>query len=1130
VTDPFYRKILEALAGPLDPQRFERCMGDLLRRDFPGLVPVPGGNDAGTDGLIPDGEGEPFPLICTTGEDVIGNLTKSLDSYLRSGQPSRKAAIATTQSLTPEKRRNLFARAREKGFTLMQVLDRPALADRLYGNSRWCKELLELSGVPSVLSMVPATRRPLIEIEPVGREADIAWLQETRGDRVLSGEPGAGKTFLLYHLMRRGWPGLFLAPGPLDLGALALALQENRPETVIVDDAYVDPERLVELVRLRREKELAFQILATTWKGGEREVIGALGGLPADRVRRMELLTREEILTVLRNVGVTEDEDRLMGHLVDQAANKPGLAVTIATLWLQGSWQEVVEGTVLSRTLTNFFARYLGEQSTNVLAAFSLGGSRGMPQEVVREFLGLNRPEIRRILGGLLAGGTLFEAGEETLVVRPPVLRSPLLRSVFFPDEGGGLSYRELLDQAPSRAKSVLALIEAKARGAGISDKELQELVREVNALEVWQTFPWLSEENARWVLQTYPGDVLQVVSGALDRIPQEAIPRVLERAEELSRAGERADRAMDVLLAWSRELLGDPSREVQRRWELAWAVRRFLLAGGEPGIGAYGLSLALSPVRKASSLDPGIGKTVKMQSGLLPLGSLGEIAAIWDEVRGAIRTIDRTTWLHLSTTLSTWIDPRHAVFSVEVPAELLQAMNGFAVRVLRDLVPMAEGSPGLASALSRLAKKLKVDLSILEDPLFLLLFPDLSGEPDEWREQKARGENSVRELATKWASIPAPEIAQKILFYQREAHRIGDSSIDNLPLLCRTLAEKAVEPSSWLAAFLKAGLPELLAAPFLERVVKDQAEDWQEILYRSLTSQLAWTATALVLTLADPPDALLDEALRTAERFPMLVESLCLRQEAPLPTLRALLRSSDLAVSCSAIVGEWVSEPEGQVREEARTEWREAFLRWDGDKESSGTQYWLGVILRTESDLAYHWLKLRLRDEDPAFSLVGDSPVARAAGALDREQRNKFLTEIQGPTELLFSLIPLLIQRDLELYRNLLQRMDLADYHLLPLEGALDQEWEALAVAALEAGFAPRDVASAIYPRSYTFAGSGREHWSEWDRAFARLESHSRRDLREVGRHGRERAQEGLKEAEERERSFALYGHARRS
>ncbi|NJL26730.1 MAG: hypothetical protein HC897_02075 [Thermoanaerobaculia bacterium] len=176
------------------------------------------------DGAIADGEAEPYPLVCTTGEDVIGNLTASLESYLSKGGERRKVVLATSQSLTARQRRNLEARAREKGFLLVQTIEQRGIADRLCGSSRWSKELLGLSGTPPALSSVPKTRRSLGEIELLGREADLAWLQETSGDRLVVGEPGSGKTYLLQHLVREGW-GLFLNSD--DRTEIANALREH---------------------------------------------------------------------------------------------------------------------------------------------------------------------------------------------------------------------------------------------------------------------------------------------------------------------------------------------------------------------------------------------------------------------------------------------------------------------------------------------------------------------------------------------------------------------------------------------------------------------------------------------------------------------------------------------------------------------------------------------------------------------------------------------------------------------------------------------------------------------------------------------------------------------------------------
>src|SRR5947209_6820761 len=167
--DPFYEEILAGLNGLSDSDRtlFQDCMTDLLRDTFPSLVPVRGGKDSGMDGAIADGEGEPYPLVVTTAEDVERNLTRSLDSFLKRKRPRRKVVLATSQALTPELQHKLKDVAQEKGFTLVGLIEQSGIADRLRENGYWRERLLGLTGEPSTLSVVPASRRPLLDVSTI---------------------------------------------------------------------------------------------------------------------------------------------------------------------------------------------------------------------------------------------------------------------------------------------------------------------------------------------------------------------------------------------------------------------------------------------------------------------------------------------------------------------------------------------------------------------------------------------------------------------------------------------------------------------------------------------------------------------------------------------------------------------------------------------------------------------------------------------------------------------------------------------------------------------------------------------------------------------------------------------------
>ena len=266
--DPFYQQILERLGRPLDPDLFERPPPTCLRREYPTLVPIRGGSDAGMDGAIADGEGTAYPLVTTTGTDVIGNLHRNLEAYKAGGGIRRKAILATSQELTARRRRNLEKRAEELGFVLVQIYDQAAIADRLYESPRWCRELLNLAGDPPALSLEPRTHRPLIDLPPIGRDADLAWLRDAPGDRLLVGQPGSGKTFLLRKLALEG-RGLFVASD--DPGRIAEAYRARRPPLLILDDAHIRRDLLVELRRFRSEAGADFALLASSWHG-ERAV------------------------------------------------------------------------------------------------------------------------------------------------------------------------------------------------------------------------------------------------------------------------------------------------------------------------------------------------------------------------------------------------------------------------------------------------------------------------------------------------------------------------------------------------------------------------------------------------------------------------------------------------------------------------------------------------------------------------------------------------------------------------------------------------------------------------------------------------------------------------------------------
>ena len=1127
----FEERIRSALAGHLDPEIFEACVCDLLRDTFPGLVPIRGGVDSGMDGAIPDGDQEAFPLVFTTARDVIGNLTRSLESYQTHGGTRRKAVLATSQSLTPQKRNNLQGRAREMGFVLVQIVEREGIVQRLSRNPRWC-HALGIPWSPLALSSFPKTRRPLFELEPVGRAADLQWLRTTRGDRVLSGQPGSGKTFVLYQLAKEGW-GLFLIEDGRD--AVAEALAEERPRVVIVDDAHTNLRQLDILRQLRRDMGLAFDIFATTWEFDAERVSEALGGLPREQIRRLELLTRKEILEIYRRAGI-EAHEWVLANLIDQAANKPGLAVTLAMLFRRGgatTRNDLFRGEALRRNVTSILRDLVGESAEVILGCFAIGGDRGMTMDAVAEFLETTLPDLRTKVSALAHSGVLTQTGERQLAVWPRTIRPSLLRSVFFCGDGtDALDYRDLLGRAPDASASLETLIMAAGFGVPVPTQELRASVAVRSSPKLWKLLARLDPNSARWVLDHYRGGLADVARDVLYRAPEALVPRLLAAAAETERESTfRPSHWLGMLADWVRET-ADTREALSRRRLLVREASKFLDSGGDSESGLQALLLALAPDWHNASEDA-LGSSVTFRSGILSDEAIDQISALWQSARPSIRTVDGSSWATLEAALRTWLHPAYTTGGDRIPEATVQRMRRFAGVMLRDLASLAGESPGLAAGLGDLASVLGIALPLRRDPSFDLLYPSTRQAHEEASTGRGGREASLRSLAADWLHRPFEEVVLQIAHYEAEAKRIDHRWPRHVSDLCRSLAEGSDRPASWLALLVDRALAPDIVVPFLEAVLQRRHLGWQAAVHGCLESgSLAPYAALAVLRSEALPADLLERAIAASTALPEAVEGLCLRREVPMVPLGALLAHRDPRTALAAAVGEWESDPRGQVRPEVSAAWSDAVVRSAetiGSDLAGGTfDYWLARILESDSDVALRWILALIDAEGPPLRLRGreEEPLHAAVAALDKEQRRTALGATALPASAYAEpLVRRLVDRDADLLRDLLEREALVDFHLSPLRGRPDRNWAELAKVALEKGRDPNEIADAAFLEMHAWSGSGSQYWRAWEDAFRAMEDDPCPQIQEVSRCGRERAGAEMRSSEDDERREALFG-----
>jgi len=1101
IRDPFYRDIVKGLAGKLDPEVFEQCATDILRAIYPALVPIRGGSDAGMDGAIGDTEGIAYPLIATTGRDVIGNLTKSLRSYLRNGAPRRQVVLATSQSLTPKKRRNLERRAGELGFTLVQTHSQEAIANLLYRDPSWCKELLSLTGQPPALSVVPLTSRPQIIELLIGREDDLAWLENTNGDLLLVGQPGSGKTFLMQTFAKQN-EGLFLInDDPIQIAA---SVREQDPKAIIVDDAHTDPNRLRKLHQLREQIGAGFRIIATCWPG-EKDNVLHLMQLPSSSTLELDLLTRDQIVELIKSTGIAGPAE-LIQELVSQAEGRPGLAATLCHLCLRGDLRQIALGDALSRDIRVTFVPLLGSEAIAIVAAFSIGGNRGMPMETVATQLGLSQIQVRQVVTGLAAGGVLTDIGQDRLSVRPPALRHALVREVFF-SGATSLPYRNLINQSPDMVETVMTLIGSRARGAPIPVDLLTELMNHSRSDKVWEGFSYLGSDECNLVMENRP-DKLPVVSGAaLYLVPNRAIPLLLTRAIDDDRPlHSNPDHPLRKIEDWVKSGKPGSGEAISHRETLLDSALSWFAETSNSHIALRAIEYSLSPTFADSEMGPGSKLVAIFRRGLITQAEMSVIRGFWPRVMEFLRSASIEDWGPMFDLIHEWLFPNRV--AVSVPEEMRGLMQEFACEVATDIIGMNAAHPGVLSRISRTFKILDIELPIELDPEFDTLFP-MEGRGQDWNKNQAEQQTAANELAEKWSLQDAESIAKRMVRFEIEARNAHLTWPRWSTFVAKRIASEVESPSTWARMLI----------PFLGAAASGNDQDYPGLLKMCLEEpRLHFACVAVGLEAAFLPEDLLPEIMSLLDnRYSNLIEGSCMRLQIPEDRVAALLTHSDRSIAAATAAGEWQATPRGTVRESLKDFWRTALVNCL-EREYPGEE-----IFRKDPSIAFEWLQLRIR-EDRILLHGSDNLLNVALQVINLAQREALLKDI-GDGLWFDEVIHGIVDDELEIYRVLLQNRQLERFHLSPLGGNPKGAWIDKALLALDAGYSALDVAQAVYGSSRSWMGNESTYWAQWAESFEPLLTHNDPRIRTVGQIGRDRALEQRDLALARERSEDIYG-----
>lgn len=954
VKDPLHRHIEERLAEKLDPDLFERCVVDLLREVYPGLVPIPGGGEGGMDGAmpVPDG-GNPIPLVATTRRDVIGNLTRNLESYKSTGASAHECVLATSQALTPRKRTNLERRAIERGFVLRNIHDRADFVGRLYKDPAWRRELLGLTGDPSALSAFPRSPRPWPSRQLLGRDEELAKLSRAEQDVVISGQPGVGKTALLGVLAKKGH-GLFLVSE--DLGQIADACRELEPDWVFVDDAHLDAASsrdslLGKLSRLRSELDMRFRIMATTWPGHEVDIRRTLY-LGNDQVLRLSPLERSVMAEIVRSV-VPRFTDALVGEILDQSEGRPGLAVTLAQWVQRGELADLVNGQLLLREIKRDLSR--PGSSLDALAPFGLAGRYGMTLTAAAQALDWPESGLRRALRPVSGTGILQDTGESDpdrclIRVSPEALRVALVERAYF---SGALrmAVEPALEQVEDPDPCTHTLVQVLARGGRVPHALIRKRLEERHPFswpgDLWEHYVGTGKKAALWVMETHPDRVVSAGRTALEIVPKVALGTLLSVSVKGTR---HADDSTRVIENWvSSGLPGHDAAE--RRIMLTRAVVtniQSIQAQGKEGCSPgqqylpkllrAAFSLTVEDLR-TSPVDP---LSLNVTSASLLPDEIRAIAREWPAALGALQTLGEEGMKCARDIFQEWTTNPTA--REEAP------------RMLQDVVELANREPGIVMWARRQVRdrQLEADLPPLEDPLLDKLFPEAQDPfADSFLTDVILP--TATDLAKQWSREDPPAVVRRMAYYERQ-RALADLIYPNvLGSIADSLAQRVEQPSKWLEVLVNRKMPPSWVEPFLEAALAESPDSdtpWEMV---TRDTRYDMVCAVVGLRFSQLPGRSVGHVLTAVRRVAVIRHEILPWADLSREWQCRLLGDSDAQLRAAAAAALWL------VHRGIRPGGRLGQLLWDAVIDS-GDPALLRELLETDRMAARDWILRQAR------------------------------------------------------------------------------------------------------------------------------------------------------------------------
>jgi hypothetical protein len=953
-----------------------------------------------------------------------------------------------------------------------------------------------------VLSPVAISTRYGANVTLRGRGEELNRLAGDK-DMFVSGQPGGGKTSLLQSFAKSVGAQFILSD---DADAVVAAIACQGVGAVIIDDAGPRVDLIRRVQHVREDRKLGVRIIAACWPFEAPELQQVLR-LPNAQTIELGGLPRKIIAEIITEIAASKHvkpNDQFIRVVAKQARGKPGLAASLTLATIESSREALFSGELLLKDLEGFLRRHAGNESVEVLAAFACGGRTGIRNDAVATKLGKPITEIVAITRRTALAGILREVRKDVLAVEPDFLRSALLKSCFFPGAAPGLPSnlcRSLIEVSEEPPLGYLELAHAKARAeAAIGDAELREITSKVDDLQLWEAMAWIDSSNCRWVIETKNELSANIKRAALHYHPANIIPAMLTSAAADKRplnAFPQAD--MRLLEDWV--TAGDGANGISRRKMMFKTVTKWLKDGGDINAAMIALSFVFNLNCQVSDSDPADPSILRWRNWLLCLDDAKKVFELWNDLISLLKSLKPIPWMQVVKIVENWLRSDRPRGNV-MPEEYLEFIRESSSRMVTDLADLARENQAALRWVHLKSKRLGFSIADLSlSPEFMVLFPEerLAGD---WKEVQRQQIAAVETLVEKWRVKPFAEVVGTLSEWETQVESFGRVWPQMTAEFCERLGVAYVPTDEELSLAI-AKLTGQTLAPFLEMAVSGGTIKKQHLKQCLRRGDLEGVLVSFVL-LGKVPE-LYDELQSKFGMWKSLIEARCLRAEVPNEVLRRLLNHADATVKFETALGMFRSRDRKPIPDELLDLWKDAIIEGLALYPSGGIDdvpYDLESILLFEPHIRKPALDKILASGNGFHGLQTDSLLSQLVAGLDKQERRELLEQCK---RLSHSLLPtLLVARDAEVYKKLLEIPELKHFHLDPLCGdPNDSSWAALAKVALAAGYSPKELAFSVNSHGFSWTGHLSNYYKQWVQSFTQLSSQGDKELKEVAAEG---------------------------